>query len=207
MQSCTQGCGDVGLSCSEEAMYNHVDDVDSSAKVAALIVAVGGEWSSGVECNGNYGTGENTPTWRMDQQGCSYRDGSASTLDTFNCSKTPMTKNGVIRHGLCYCVSPTITTPRPAAVTGDPHVTNVEGQRFNLVREGLHELLRRPRRSTQEPGGGALLEVVGSVETQRRCAEPFVRQLDLSGLWLQQSGPLVLRAGGPSEDTEDAIVL
>jgi len=91
-------------------------------------------------------------------------------------------------------------------------VTNVEGQRFNVVRVGVHELLRLPRRSGPRPGRGAggeapLLEVLGSVESERKCAEPFVRQLDLSGLWLQRSGPLVLRAGGLSEDSGDAIVL
>jgi hypothetical protein len=104
----------------------------------------------------------------------------------------------------------TPTAPPPVAVTGDPHVTNVEGQRFNLVRTGVHELLRLPRRSGtpgKQAGSEALLEVLGSVESEQSCAEPFVRQLDLSGLWLQQSGPLVLRAGGLSLDSEDAIVL
>jgi hypothetical protein len=89
-------------------------------------------------------------------------------------------------------------------------VTNVEGQRFNIVRTGIHELLRLPRRPSsphQDTGGGALLEVSGTIESERPCEEPFVRRLDLSGLWLQQSGPLVLRAGGASEDSEDAIML
>jgi len=90
-------------------------------------------------------------------------------------------------------------------------VTNVEGQRFSLVRVGVHELLRLPRWPGPRPGQGVgsepLLEVLGTVESERKCAEPFVRQLDLSGLWLWQSGPIVLRAGGLSEDSKDAIVL
>jgi hypothetical protein len=88
-------------------------------------------------------------------------------------------------------------------------VTNVEGQRFNLVRVGVHEFLRLPRRSGSRPGQGAggeaLLEVLGTVESERECEEPFVKQLDLSGLWLQQSGPLVLRAGGLN--SSDPIML
>jgi len=102
-------------------------------------------------------------------------------------------------------------TASPTGVTGDPHVTNVEGQRFDLVRVGVHELLRLPRRSGSRPGYGtrseALLEVLGTVESERKCEEPFVKQLDLSGLWLQHSGPLVLRAGDLSEDSRDAILL
>jgi len=69
-------------------------------------------------------------------------------------------------------------------------------------------LPRRPgSRSGQGAGGEALLEVLGTVESEQKCAEPFVRQLDLSGLWLWQSGPLVLRAGGLTEDSKDAIML
>merc|ERR1719188_931107 len=90
--------------------------------------------------------------------------------------------------------APSMTpTGAPTGVTGDPHVTNVEGQRFNLVRVGVHELLRLPRRSGSRAGQGAgseaLLEVLGTVESERKCEEPFVKQLDLSGLWLRQSGP------------------
>jgi hypothetical protein len=90
-------------------------------------------------------------------------------------------------------------------------VTNVEGQRFNIVRVGVHELLRLPRWSGSRPGQGAgaeaLLKVLGTIESERSCEEPFVKQLDLSGLWLWQSGPLVLRAGGLNEDSKDAIIL
>jgi hypothetical protein len=102
-------------------------------------------------------------------------------------------------------------TPTAGEITGDPHVTNVEGQRFSLARVGVHELLRLPRRPGAGPGQGAgseaLLEVLGTVESEEKCAEPFVRQLDLSGLWLRQSGPLFLRAGGLSMDSKDAIML
>jgi hypothetical protein len=102
-------------------------------------------------------------------------------------------------------------TSPPTGVIGDPHVTNVEGQRFDLVRVGVHELLRLPRRSGSRPEHGArseaLLEVLGTVESERKCEQSFVKQLDLSGLWLQQSGPLVLRAGDLSEDSRDAIML
>jgi hypothetical protein len=52
-----------------------------------------------------------------------------------------------------------------------------------------------------------LLEVLGTVESEHKCEEPFVKQLDLRGLWLQQSGPLVLRAGDLSQESRDAIVL
>jgi len=90
-------------------------------------------------------------------------------------------------------------------------VTNVEGQRFDLVRVGVHELLRLPRQSDSRPDHGtrseALLEVLGTVESERKCEEPFVKQLDLRGLWLQQSGPLVLRAGDLSDDSRDTIML
>jgi hypothetical protein len=100
--------------------------------------------------------------------------------------------------------------PTAGEITGDPHVTNVEGQRFNLVRVGVHTLLRLPRFSDPRPAQSALpalLEVLGTIESEKSCEEPFVRQLDLNGLWLRQSGPLVLRAGGLNEDSKGAIML
>lgn len=88
-------------------------------------------------------------------------------------------------------------------------MTNVDGQRFNLNRVGVHELLRLPRRSGRDAArdDAVLLEVLGTVESERRCEEPFVRRLDVGGLWLSESGPLVFGAHGQRRDSEDSVML
>jgi hypothetical protein len=49
---------------------------------------------------------------------------------------------------------PDTTTPG-SSITGDPHATNVDGQRFNVVRAGTHEFLRLPRLSRAAAAAGA----------------------------------------------------
>jgi len=104
-------------------------------------------------------------------------------------------------------------TPGPtpvagATVTGDPHVTTVDGRRFDLVRSGEHELVRLPRR---DPAGATepLLQALARVEPAagRGCADPFVREVRLGGGWLERTGPLRFQASGGSPDDEDAVSL
>jgi hypothetical protein len=93
-----------------------------------------------------------------------------------------------------YIETPTPSpTPQPpsggggsASATGDPHLTNVLGQRFDLQREGWHTLVQVPRGAE---GEAALL----SVEAEARqmgaaCADMYFQSLNLTGRWVGHQG-------------------
>jgi len=224
------------MECHDEDIFANLNDVAIGSKLASILNA--GGWSSkyfiSTECKMTFSS--DAPYFTDGPDGeCFFPIKNVATDPaSFTCSSS---RDAVRR--LCYCAAPAVAiatdsptmaptsaptgaptaaptiaptgAPTAATVTGDPHVTNVEGGRFNLARVGVHVLLRLPRSSGVHPGhgtdSGALLEVLGTVESERSCAEPFVKQLDLSGRWLRQSGPLVVRAGGQSEDSRGAIVL
>merc|ERR1740121_1660292 len=77
-----------------------------------------------------------------------------------------------------------------AVVTGDPHVTNVDGERFNIIRAGAHELLRLPRRAQSgDSDEDPLLDVIAGVEWNNGdCNDPYVKEVDLRGWYLRSAG-------------------
>lgn len=98
------------------------------------------------------------------------------------------------------------------SATGDPHVTNVDGARFDIMKVGVHEFLRLPRRASQSRGSvepEPLLSVLAAVQrpSKDECRESYVKQVDVTGVWLNSSGPLRFRAEGGSLDAARAIVL
>lgn len=107
----------------------------------------------------------------------------------------------------CVKVPDPPTTCAETEVTGDPHVTNLDGVRFNLVRTGTHEFLRLPRRTASGGEAAPLLEVLGRVEEERHCADGYVKELLVGGTWLQTSGGLTFRTGGSDPSGEGAIQL
>jgi len=94
-------------------------------------------------------------------------------------------------------------------VTGDPHVTNVDGERFNIVRAGLHELLRLPRRAQSgDPNEEPLLDVTAGVELNNGdCNDPYVQEVGLTGRWLRSAGSLLFRTRGVAPGGDGAVVL
>merc|ERR1719145_361182 len=103
-------------------------------------------------------------------------------------------------------------TPSPTAqVTGDPHVTNVDGERFNIMRAGVHELLRLPRRAQSRSGDSdvePLLDVMASVEWDKKdCNDPYVKEVELKGWWLRSAGSLLFRTQGAAPGADGAVVL
>jgi len=63
-------------------------------------------------------------------------------------------------------------------VTGDPHMRNLNGEVFDLSREGEHVLIQVPA------GSGEKLEVIGTVTAfhkQRKCPKFFLTQLKMKG--------------------------
>ena len=108
--SCTDGCAAHGLACSEEQLFAHNGDVDSSAEVLALVTEVGGA-TSATECGDSYGDYPAVPNFKSDT--CWISDTNRA-LSTFDCDMAHPTNPDV--HRLCYCFS-TDATPsaRPSA--------------------------------------------------------------------------------------------
>ena len=99
-QNCDDACAAINMECSEQALYDHNADVDSSAELLSLIQSLGGTISAG-SCGGAYGTGQDVPNYSASDNFCLYSD-SSRQLSTFNCaiSPTPTSQN---KRRLCWC--------------------------------------------------------------------------------------------------------
>jgi len=90
-------------------------------------------------------------------------------------------------------------------------VTNVDGERFNINRAGVHELLRLPRRAQSASGDSddePLLDVMASVEWDKGdCKDPYVKEVELKGWWLRSAGSLLFRTHGAAPVSDGAVVL
>jgi len=79
-----------------------------------------------------------------------------------------------------------------AAATGDPHLQNVNGERFDLMQPGKHVLISIPRGERAEK---AMLRV--EAEARRlggHCADMYFQELNITGAWVEakQAGGLSL---------------
>merc|ERR1740121_3385135 len=82
------------------------------------------------------------------------------------------------------------------AVTGDPHLQNIHGERFDLMRPGKHVLIHIPRGERVE---NSLLRV--EAEARRlgaHCADMYFEELNLTGAWVEakHTGGLRFQAQG-----------
>jgi hypothetical protein len=95
--------------------------------------------------------------------------------------------------------SPTAATPSPtsapspaasgASAVGDPHLQNVHGERFDLMKEGNHVLISIPRGQIAE---NALLRVRADARRLGgQCADMYFQALNVTGSWAEAS-----QAGG-----------
>jgi hypothetical protein len=79
------------------------------------------------------------------------------------------------------------TAPTQAQATGDPHLQNVFGERFDLMVPGTHVLINIPRGADN-----ALLRVQADARrVGEQCADMYFQALNLTGSWAEAS-----RAGG-----------
>jgi alpha-beta hydrolase superfamily lysophospholipase len=86
--------------------------------------------------------------------------------------------------------------------TGDPHMQNIHGERFDLMQAGKHTLIHIPRGARD---GQTLLHV--EAEAQRLgglCAEMYFTRLNITGAWAdaEQMGGYAFRADGPGGKAE-----
>jgi len=77
-------------------------------------------------------------------------------------------------------------TVRVAMSYGDPHMQNVLGQRFDLMQQGRHTLVRIPRGSSQED---SLLSVGAQVSrVGASCQDMYIMEVNVTGAWMEQTG-------------------
>jgi len=70
-----------------------------------------------------------------------------------------------------------------ASAVGDPHLQNVHGERFDLMREGRHVLINIPRGKGAEQ---ALLRVQADARRLGgQCADMYFQELNVTGSWAE----------------------
>mmetsp|Transcript_75233 Transcript_75233/g.196137 ORF Transcript_75233/g.196137 Transcript_75233/m.196137 type:complete len:205 (+) Transcript_75233:436-1050(+) len=91
--------------------------------------------------------------------------------------------------GLAATTATTTATPAAASATGDPHLQNIYGERFNLMKPGKVVLVQIPR---GKPGNRALLTVEADArQLGGSCADMYFQTVNVTGEWAEE-----LRASG-----------
>jgi hypothetical protein len=91
--------------------------------------------------------------------------------------------------GATSAPTPAVVVPSAAgaaaAATGDPHLQNVHGERFDLMQPGQHVLLNIPRGMSAE---NALLRVQADARRLGgHCADMYFQELNITGSWAEAS--------------------
>jgi len=86
---------------------------------------------------------------------------------------------------LCKCADPDApASPAPSpqgSATGDPHLQNLHGERFDLMRPGKHVLVNIPRNEGVE---SALLRVEAQAnKLGGQCEDIYFTELNVTGSW------------------------
>ena len=77
-----------------------------------------------------------------------------------------------------------------AAAVGDPHLQNVHGERFDLMKPGKHVLINIPRGRHKN----ALLRVEADARQMGgQCADMYFQELNITGEWVKAKGTGGLR--------------
>jgi hypothetical protein len=96
-------------------------------------------------------------------------------------------------------------TPAPAAsATGDPHLQNIHGERFDLMRPGKAVLMQIPR---GQPSEKSWLTVEADARRLgAQCADMYFQSLNITGAWADKlrAGGLTFTAGGSRDETLEA---
>lgn len=80
----------------------------------------------------------------------------------------------------------TAPTPSPtnaASATGDPHLQNIHGERFDLMKPGVYVLINIPR---EEEAVSAMLRVqADAVRLGKNCGDIYFQTLNVTGSWAE----------------------
>jgi len=91
-----------------------------------------------------------------------------------------------------------LPSPGAIAATGDPHLQNIYGERFDVMKPGRHVLIHIPR---GEPDKSTLLRV--EAEARRlggQCSDMYFQSLNATGAWAEAKQP-----GGYHYESQSAI--
>jgi len=95
---------------------------------------------------------------------------------------------------ICVCSEP------PVRAVGDPHMTNIFGQRFDLQMPGTHVLVRVPKDAEHD---GLLLKIACEVKRMSAsCADMYIQRLNLTGAWLEEKGTPMLTFSAQSGEVK-----
>jgi len=72
--------------------------------------------------------------------------------------------------------------PHAASSSGDPHMSNIKGELFDVKMHGFHTLLQVPRFAPPE---AALLRVEGEVRNFGNCRMQYLKRLNITGQWAE----------------------
>lgn len=102
------------------------------------------------------------------------------------------------------CTTTDAPTTADVGAVADPHITNVEGQKFDLFKGGQHTLLTIPEGASHED---ADLEILGQVRKQgSRDNDLWIRKLAISGKWVE-GGPVKFKTlAGPFNSADSLLV-
>jgi len=87
---------------------------------------------------------------------------------------------------------------------GDPHLTNIHGQRFDVLQPGVHVLLHIPMFATKETTKLKIEALAARFGAD--CSEMYFTEVNVTGGWMprqarRQGHPGIMRfaAGGPTD--------
>ncbi|CAK0837062.1 unnamed protein product [Prorocentrum cordatum] len=121
------------------------------------------------------------------------RHGAAIGIGTVAGSASIMPTSSIICAAVPSPTSSASASPTAAgaiAATGDPHLQNIYGERFDVMKPGRHVLIHIPR---GEPDKSTLLRV--EAEARRlggQCSDMYFQSLNVTGAWAEakQTGGL-----------------
>lgn len=87
----------------------------------------------------------------------------------------------------CYEVPTSAPTPSPTtampSATGDPHLQNIHGERFDLMNPGKYVLINIPRGKAAD---SAMLRVqADAVRLGKNCGDLYFQELNVTGSWAE----------------------
>jgi len=162
----------------DDAVFMQPSVLELVAQGFSHITNVGDIWShaQGV-CDTNFYNGQ----WPVYQKAA-----SAGSVLSFTISQDAgfavFVQGPTPAQSLCPTPSPTPspTPPTGASAVGDPHLTNVHGERFDLMQAGKHLLMEIPRNIEKT----TLLRVDAVAKAMGgQCAEIYFQELNITGKW------------------------
>jgi len=115
-----------------------------------------------------------------------------------DCIMTTDCSGGPQGGGLCRWNVYETMDPAAASATGDPHLQNVHGERFDLMQPGQHVLISIPRGESAE---GALLRVQADARRLGGCTDMYFQEVNITGSWVSSN-----QAGGYRYVASQAVV-